>query len=152
MNELDNLVLTQNEQNKNIGELAKVVSTLSDQVEKRPTKRVLYRLLAALTAVVLTLSIGLNYGTFAFSKNSLDKIESCTTPEGECTKRGAESQTAAVANIVCNQEKVVYLLDTSYVPLEYCAEFVNFEIDRIGADAPRVPVNPEVTQYGLHRQ
>lgn len=139
-------------QSDNIAALTDLVSDVIEDVGKRPTKSVLYRALAAVGALLVAIIISLNYASYQSSHDSLNEVKSCTTPEGECAKRGQASQAEAIGSIVCNQEKVVFFLaPETYEPLPNCFEFINYEIERNNVSLPLLEVDPEVPQYGLHK-
>lgn len=143
---LDALLKTTQAQSGFIEDLAQTVETLAEQVDKRPTKSFMYKVGGAVAAVVVALVLFLNIASYQSSNDALDRIESCTDPEGECAQRGAQGQVQAIGQIVCNQEKIVYFADETYTPLPYCAVFINTEIERTDTDLPPLKVETDIQQ------
>ena|SRR5688572_21192358 len=148
--EIDQLAVVVAAQSHNIQELLGAVSIYAEQLDERPTKSGVWKIGGAIAGLVVAFIMFLSWLAYSASDDSLAEIKSCTTPTGECARRGAESQTQAIGQIVCNQEKIVYFFDDSYAPFDYCVQFINNEIERTGVDALPLPVPGDVPQIVLN--
>jgi hypothetical protein len=122
-------------QSQNIGILAGAVEKLAEQVDDRPTKKSAYGLSLLIGAVTLLLVGAMFLGVRDVSQSNqsiLHDLQSCieVEAEGTCAEEGQERTALAVATLNCNVEKVVYFIEPSYLPLEYCYEYINAEVEK----------------------
>jgi hypothetical protein len=147
--DLDELTAITQRQSEMVGALVGGLELMNTQIQDRPTKKGVQRLVAVVAGAIVALMVTFSALAFVSSNEALNEIKSCTTPSGECAQRGQEGQTQAIGQIVCNQEKIVYMIDAEYTPFPYCVQFINNEIERTHLDVPKLPVPDDVPQIVL---
>lgn len=152
-NSIDGLVESTKLQAANIEMLVGGFAQMGDQLQERPTKKGVWKIVSAVAAVLIAIVLTLSYLSYDSSHNALDEIKGCTTPGAECYEQDEADSKIVRGQIACNQEKVLYFVyaEVGYEPLKFCAELINTEIDRLGGGVgettfEKVDVKPGVLQ------
>lgn len=131
---VDDLLNITREQSDNINKLTGVVAQLAEDVQERPTKKSLYKVLSWTGAIMLVIVLMLSSASYLDTHKTLDVIEDCTNPTEDCAQNNAELARINRGQVVCNQEKVLFFVYETYEPLKPCYTIINSEITRLSAE------------------
>jgi hypothetical protein len=130
-------------QANSIDNLLRGLTLMSDQISQRPTKKKVWRIVTGAVGLVLVVVLAFSALAYDSSHNVLDKINGCLDPQEECAQQSEAASQQIRGQIVCNQEKIMYFIyPQDYVPLPFCVDIINTEIDRnieAGVDASGTP-------------
>lgn len=120
---INTLIEITQHQAANIDALGENVNHLADQVSARPTKRAAYgfsiilNLVSIILVGIMLLQIHSNSET---NKATLNLVEDCVTPQGECAQRSRNGSAFLISLIICNQERIAVIANPDHQVLPEC--------------------------------